>query len=129
MHQLQYNSAPWTFAKFARELPAPVGPALLVSDLRSWWQALPGVAERHRGECPAHVARYDVKLSDGSGSTRRVTRHIPATTVWHSVPAPRKLAEMYAKAHGACVWVRADGDCFAVWTIGGKTVTRKGRLA
>jgi hypothetical protein len=115
-------------ATFARALPGDLGRPILLEDLRAWWKALPGIAERHRVDAPAYVDKRTIP-GPVRGSVRTVTRHVSAGVIWNNVPSPRQLARLYAKANGACVWVRADGDVFAVWYIAGKVVERTGKAA
>jgi hypothetical protein len=109
--------------KFIKSPPAAMGPVMFREDLISWWRKLPGVAERHRKESAPRTEF--VRRSRG----RVINRYVPGVTVWHDTPSTKTLAQRYAKAHGACVWVCGDGDCFAFWYIGGKIVSRRGHWA
>jgi hypothetical protein len=125
MHVLAYSDTIAFRVKFSRDLPGELGPAMLREDLVKWWKALPGIAERHRTESAPYVTkgRY---LGFRRGHE---TKYHGPIVAWHDVPSPRALARLYARAHGACTWIRADGDCFAVWYAGdgARFVCRSGK--
>lgn len=117
-------------AKFARQLPGALpAAALSLQDLKTWWKKQPGVAERHRRECPAVTVKTGRTVRVGKHKRAPETRTIPASVVWENVPSPRAILDKYARAHGAAAWARADGYVFCVWYVDGALVRRTGKPA